>query len=228
MKLLSLETATPAGAVALLVDDTLVGEVLATTKREHTETLLPAALGLLAQAGLCLVDLDAVVVDIGPGLFTGLRVGVASARSLASAAGIGIETVSSTEVLAHDDQVASANRVLSCLDAARGEVFAEVFDAGHSVAGPVVLRPEQVAEWCSEHGGGIEALIGSALDRYAEHLGGIAEFTVLQAYPSPGVAAHLVAARGLRGGDPAEVVPNYLRDPDAVANFQVAPVGQRR
>ena len=87
MKLLALETATTAGAVALSVDGHLVGELVTTTHREHAETLLPGAAALLAEAGLSPAELDAVVVDLGPGLYTGLRVGVSTARSLAMAAG---------------------------------------------------------------------------------------------------------------------------------------------
>lgn len=228
MKLLSLETATPAGAAALVLDGVVAGEVLCTTSREHTETLLPAALELLAAADLSVGELDAVVVDLGPGLYTGLRVGVASARSLAMAAAIGLETVTSTEVLARDPKVAGVGRVLCCLDAARGEVFVELFVDAHSAAGPAVMKPEQVAGWCVEHGGVAEVMIGNATERHGPALEGVASRVVDQAYPSPAVAALMVEARGSSDADAAGAVPIYLRDPDAVANFQVAPLGKGR
>ena len=227
MKLLALETATTAGAVALRCEGITLGEVVTTTERLHTETLLPAALGLLKEAGLKLSDLDAIVVDRGPGLFTGLRVGVATARSLASATGASLEAVTSLEVLARDPKAEGAGRILCALDAARGEVFVQIFEGGRSLLGPAVVRPEAVEMW-SEAQGSLDLVIGGALERYGDVLGAVATERAAVSIPSPGVAAVIVEERGLRSADPTLVVPLYLRDPDAVANFTVAPVGRGR
>jgi tRNA threonylcarbamoyladenosine biosynthesis protein TsaB len=227
MKLLAFETATTAGAVALRSEGVTLGEVVTTTERLHTETLLPAALGLLKEADLDLSDLDAIVVDRGPGLFTGLRVGVATARSLASATGASLEAVTSLEVLARDPKADGAGRVLCALDAARGEVFVQIFKGGRSLLGPAVLRPEAVGPWC-EAEGPLDLVLGGAMDRYGEVLGTLAADIASLSIPSPAVAAAIVEERGLRHEDPTLVVPLYLRDPDAVANFTVAPVGRGR
>ena len=87
MKLLCIETATPAGAVAIVVDGTVLGERVVTNDRQHTETIIPATKELLGAAELTPGELDGIVIDVGPGLFTGLRVGIATARSLAFATG---------------------------------------------------------------------------------------------------------------------------------------------
>ena len=125
MRLLGLETATTAAVVALIDGDS-TRELVATTDRRHTETLLPAVSTVLAEAGL------AVVIDVGPGLFTGLRVGVSSARSLAAAAGIPLFSVTSLEVLAADPRTPEDGTVLSIVDARRGEVFVQCFTGPRS------------------------------------------------------------------------------------------------
>ena len=233
MKLLALETATAAGAVALVLDGTVAAEIVTTTTRQHTETLLPAAVKLLAGVGLVVGDLDAVVVDVGPGLFTGLRVGVATARSLALSAGIGLEAVTSLEVLAADPATEGASSVIALVDARRGEVFAQHFavtgDQRHPRGEPAVLRPDALGAWAVsvEPEAGRLVIVGDGAVRYAEAaqvLGG--EILSSVTIPSPGVAALLVERRGRRGPAPESVVPLYLRDPDAVANFTVAPAGR--
>ena len=233
VKLLALETATAAGAVALVLDGIVVAETITTTTRQHTETLLPAAVELLDGAGLAVGDLDAVVVDVGPGLFTGLRVGVATARSLALSAGIGLEVVTSLEVLAADPATDGASSVIALIDARRGEVFAQRFaatgDQRHPQGEPAVFRPEALDAWAAsaESEGSRLVVVGDGAARYAEAaeaLGG--EIVGSVTIPSPGVAAQLVERRGRRGPAPESVVPLYLRDPDAVANFTVAPAGR--
>ena len=81
---LALETATTAAAVAVLDDDVVLAEAVASVDRHHTESLLPCAAELLGSLGLGVGEVERIVVDVGPGLFTGLRVGLATARSLAA------------------------------------------------------------------------------------------------------------------------------------------------
>ena len=126
MKLLCIETATPAGAVAIVVDGTVLGERVVTNDRQHTETIIPATKELLGGAELTPGDLDGIVVDVGPGLFTGLRVGIATARSLAFATGTVLYPVSSLEVLANDPALASVEQIVSVVD--------ERAQAGHEEA----------------------------------------------------------------------------------------------
>lgn len=221
----ALETATTAAVVALVVDDQPVIEHVASTNRHHTESLLPALAGLLAAAGKGPHDIDHIVVDVGPGLFTGLRVGVATARSLAAALGRGVICVSSLELLAAAvDEEASCTAVV---DARRGEVFVQSFTLGSLRPVPstaaVVLAPEALAE---EIGAGRapSTLVGDGALRYSAVLDE-AGARVLESptIPSAALAATMAAAgRWDAPVAPAEVMPHYVRDPDAVANFQVA------
>jgi tRNA threonylcarbamoyladenosine biosynthesis protein TsaB len=226
MKLLCLETATSAAAVSLVDESGVHGEVIASTDRHHTESLLPAATVLLAEAGWSLGDLDAVVVDIGPGLFTGLRVGVTTARSLAMAAGLGLIAVTSLEVLADDPVVTGADRVVSIVDARRGELFVQTFTgpAGDRRAtdGPSIVTPEALLGLVGSLASAQPVVcVGDGALRHREALGGLGAVTLAEvAVPSPGVAGRLAMTRSLV--DPVSVIPLYLRDPDAVVNFTVA------
>ena len=100
MNLVAIETATETVAVAVRTTDGLAAELALTGRRRHVETLTPALEHLLAQVGLPASQISAVAVDLGPGLFTGLRVGIAAAKGLAQSLGIGVVGLSSLEILA--------------------------------------------------------------------------------------------------------------------------------
>ncbi len=140
VQLLAFDTATPATSVALLRAD---GEAL-TRRHEpapgerpgHVAELLPLALALLDEAGTTLAQLDRLAVGVGPGTFTGLRIGVATARALAQAHRLPLVGVSTLRALAAaaDDAAAGdgAPVVLAVLDARRGEAFAAAWAAGEA------------------------------------------------------------------------------------------------
>lgn len=172
MILLGMDTSTPATAVALRLAD---GETLEArddppqgARPGHTSQLLPLAAMLLGRAGVDWDALQGIAVGLGPGTFTGLRVGVASARALAQSLGVGLIGVSSLQALAlpalgaredlagEVDGAAGPPRVLAVLDARRGEAFLAAYESGGSngeEAGamrerlsPRALRPEQLGE----------------------------------------------------------------------------------
>lgn len=221
MILLAFETATTAAAVAVLRDGEVVGEVVASNDRHHTESLLPAAAQLLGSIGASPNEIDAVVVDVGPGLFTGLRVGVATARSLAVARGLPLVGLSSLEILASDSAIEDDELVTAVVDARRGEVFAQTFGlqggVRQAVDAPRVLSPADLA---AELANEPRTLVGDGAARHAEAFSSHRIVDVV--IPSPAVAGLMAVKRSLPGIDPTMVVPLYLRDPDAVANFTVA------
>ena len=220
---LALETATMAAAVAVLDDDEILAEVVASADRHHTESLLPAAAEVLGSLGISVSQIDRVVVDVGPGLFTGLRVGLATARSLSAARGIGLTGLTSLEILAADPSLAGAEQVTAVIDARRGEVFAQTFVLGGAlpvpVGAPSVLTPEALADRVA---GERAVLIGDGARRYAGVLAAASTTIAEVSIPSPGVAGRLAVAHRALPQDPVDVLPLYLRDPDAVANFSVA------
>ena len=220
MNILAIETVTMNCAVGVSVDGQQSLRIL-DTERHHTEALMPGIVDLLADHGLTLRDLDRVVVDQGPGQFTGMRVGLATAEALAQAVGAELVGVTSTEL--HAQQLwADGHRgvALVIIDARRHELFVEVFslgDEGVASTSPPQVRTARdlLIEWGTS---GAPAIITGD--------GVSAELTTLSAVPNFTVVPHDIPslAAALRLGETRSAGPVsalYLRDADAVANFTV-------
>ncbi|MDA8357058.1 MAG: tRNA (adenosine(37)-N6)-threonylcarbamoyltransferase complex dimerization subunit type 1 TsaB [Actinomycetota bacterium] len=145
MIVLAIESATELCGVAVADDDGARSTVWSTGRRHHGEALTPAIGHVLEQAELSLGDVDVVAVDVGPGLFTGLRVGVVTAKAVAQGLGIGVIGVSSLDVAARAGFDAGwSGPVVAVVDARRGEVFAKWFDSPADPVGEAVLRSHQL------------------------------------------------------------------------------------
>jgi tRNA threonylcarbamoyladenosine biosynthesis protein TsaB len=240
--LLALETATDLVGAALLRSDGGVAERSHVGGRAHAELLAPAIEEVCGLAGCRLEEVDALAVDLGPGLFTGLRVGVATAKALGQALGVGVLGVSSLDVLAAGAVEAAPDRrsarVVAVVDARRGEVFAAAYDFGSDGDGPdpaavrtdraVALPPDELVAWCDALAvDGPVLVVGDGAVRYLELLavrpGVDAGLAGSVTAPSPAVLARL-AARRLAGGAtpsaPGDVVPDYRRPADARINWE--------
>src|SRR5438105_6664804 len=126
MQVLALDTASPAPSVTLLAHGEAWEERL-TDDRRSSEELLPAISRCLAAARIALGDCERIAVCAGPGSFTGIRVGLATAWGLGRAAQIPVETVSTLEALAETCRGLGAERVAAALDAGRGQVVLGVY-----------------------------------------------------------------------------------------------------
>lgn len=122
MRLLALETSTLAGGVALLDDERVVGEYLLDVRVTHSERLMPAIDRLLRDAGWTVANLDGLAVAVGPGSFTGLRIGLSTAKGLAWARGIPAAPVPTLDALSASLPFC-ALPVCPVLDARKGEVY---------------------------------------------------------------------------------------------------------
>jgi tRNA threonylcarbamoyladenosine biosynthesis protein TsaB len=144
--LLAIESATLAASVALLRGDEVVAERVLPRDRPASEALLPAVLETLADAAVELAALDAFAVSIGPGSFTGLRVGVATLKGLAFGAAQPVVAVPTLAALALDAEGPAP--VAALLDARRGEVYAAIYPASPADRDvpAAVLRPEELAD----------------------------------------------------------------------------------
>jgi tRNA threonylcarbamoyladenosine biosynthesis protein TsaB len=144
---LGFDTATPDTVVGLAVDDAPPQELRhapAPGERPgHASQLLPLAGTLLAQAGLTFRDVDRIGVGVGPGTFTGLRIGVATARALAQSGRADLVAVSTLRALAHG--AGRAGPVLAVLDARRGEAFAAGYEKDEELIAPDAVKPEALA-----------------------------------------------------------------------------------
>lgn len=230
MLLLALDTSTEVTSVGLARveggDIVLLGGELVDAPRAALSRVLPMAASLLAGAGLSAQDLDAVVVGHGPGSFTGVRIGVASAKGLAHGLGVPLWAVGTLDAVAQgfsDDDVTLA--VVG--DAMRGEVYPVLFRCGGGRAERLtpdrVAKPDAAAREWAERGEPL-LLVGNGLKKYSDvFLTALGEnATVAEAHrhaPSPeGLISAWVAARdadALGDGDPGAVLPVYTRLSDA-------------
>lgn len=125
MLILGIESASDQCGCALANEDGVIAETRLALPRRHAEALAPQMRFVCEQAGVALADIEAVAVDHGPGLYTGLRAGLATAKAAAAALAIGVVPVGSLEALAYGAAAVArpGETVLSVLDARRGEVF---------------------------------------------------------------------------------------------------------
>lgn len=218
--MLAIETATTTCAIGLRLATGDEFEIVLDSERRHTETLMPGVADLLASVGVRASQLDRIVVDRGPGLYTGLRVGVATAIGLSMGANADVVSVTSLEVLAHDAHRGGVRgRLVAAVDGRRGELFVQTFALSETVTSvdePAVTTPGELAARLGASGE-VVSLVGDGVRRYEAELSTIAAATLMPEYATPSalVALELGAARLPE----ASVVPMYLRDADAVANF---------
>ena len=217
---LAIETATPRCALALGHEQAVLASWSVDGDRRHVETLAPAIAAACQGAGVRLGQLDALAVDIGPGLFTGMRVGIATAQGLALALGVPVHPVLSLDVLAHP--LRHDNRpVVAVVDARRGEVFHSQRAAGGPPSPAACSAPAELAAELATLGPCVA--VGDGAARYAD-LFEAAGAEVVAALPTAEAALELAmaaCAAGDPGLDAAEVHARYLRTPDATANFRV-------
>ena len=194
--------------------------------RRHAEALAPQIDFVRRQAGIELSEVAAVAVDVGPGLFTGLRVGIATAVSLAQALGVPMIPVPSLDLMAFPARWTS-KVIVPALDARRGELFTALF---RKVPGGVqrvrdanVCMPEELSaelEALDEPA----LLLGDGALRHAEAFAGLRGIEMAEqglANPSARALVQLAHARAMREEfvQPWELEPIYLRQPDAEINW---------
>lgn len=224
MIVLGFDTATPATAVGLIDEAGNVSE----RRHEpgegerpgHVAQLLGLAHELLSEAGLAFADVDRIAVGVGPGSFTGLRIGVSTARALAQAAEAELVGVSTLEALALEAQPQAPDDagVLAVVDARRGEVFAAGWRGGQRLLEPVALTPAALTGLLREAPWPWLAVGDGAL-RFRADLEGAGCLV-----PDDGSARHGVRGRAVcrlslrapQGTARDLIVPDYLRRPDAV------------
>lgn len=217
MNVLGLDSATDACSAALLCDGRIAARRLETMRRGHAEVLLPLVRDVMAEAGFGFDCLDLVATTVGPGGFTGIRIGLASARALALAAGTPIVGVTTLEAVARA-QPGHDMPLLVALDSKRADIYVQLFDSGGApLSAPDARLPETIAALLPA---GPIALAGSAAGAVAG--------TLADRKPSPcrldgptlpdaADVAQIGAARFAADPASADTPPRplYLRPPDA-------------
>ena len=225
MLILGIETATERVSVAIGGHEGVIGSFEITKGRRHAETLVPAIEFTCRQAGIELDEISVIAVDVGPGLFTGMRVGLASGKAIAQALRIPMIGITSLDLLAfpcrHADRV-----VVPVIDARKGEVFYAMYkqvpggiqQISDPQVGPI---DDLVADLMARNqdvlcvGDGARRYSEEILDGYHCEIGG-------DKYPSAGPLVQLAHAKALREDwvQAREIEPVYLRAPDALINWK--------
>jgi len=227
MIVLGIETATMQVGCAVGGAEGVFASFHASRGRRHAETLAPAIEFVCAQAHVELREVSVVAVDIGPGLYTGLRVGVATAKAIAMARHVPMIGLSSLDLLAYPVRY-SGRLIAAVVDARRGEVFSALYrhvpGGVQRITEPAVVAPEDLAsDLMARHE---ECLVvGDGAMRYAEVLGEASHVeigTTATAYPSARALVELAHPRSIREEfvQPWEIEPVYLRKADAEVNFE--------
>ncbi len=241
MLILSIETATQQVGVAVGTSDATLASFHESEDRRHAETLVPAIKDVCEQAQVSLADIDAVAVDVGPGLFTGLRVGLATAKAIAHACDVPMLGLTSLEVLAFSARDCDRN-ILATVDARREEIFYALYHRRSDIPGamacieePQVAKPDDVVKHLTDFQGAPSVqdvpsnrpsalvVVGDGAQRYHELFEAVPGFDLRPPlYPSSADLVELAHIHARQGGfmSPAEVVPQYLRAPDARINWE--------
>jgi tRNA threonylcarbamoyladenosine biosynthesis protein TsaB len=220
--MLAIDTATPRVAVAIGEDGRVLGSVYLSARRRHAEALVPAIAYLCEQTGVELRQLGAVAVGVGPGLFTGLRVGVTTAKIMGQALEVPVVGVSSLDLVAHPLRF-GGQMIAAVLDARRHEVFHARY---RPVSGGVQLVTEYrvgpavelVAEL--EAGGEDVVLAGDGVASNRAAFGALERAVDAgREFEAPSATALVEIADGRVGREefsaPWDVAPLYLRASDA-------------
>jgi tRNA threonylcarbamoyladenosine biosynthesis protein TsaB len=218
--ILVLDASTRVVAVAVARAEGNAREVLAeisASSRGASETLLPAVDAALDLAGEELAGVDRVLAGVGPGTFTGIRIAAATARSLALATGAGLSKNSTLAALAAPALAGGHRDVLAVLDAKRGQVFAQRFSDAGPATGILCERPDGLSA------ADASLVVGDGAVRYRDVLSDLGEI------PPDGSPLHRVTAAGhVLSADLApvgheELVPIYVREPDAEVRRDLNP-----
>lgn len=222
LNILAFDTVTEACSVALNLRGA-VTQRLEVAANGHSRRVLGMAQNLLRACGLNLRELDALAVDIGPGSFTGARIGIGVAQGLAYGAGLKVIPVNSLETLAEgvlrpgggESGRAAATTVLPAIDARMGQVYWALYgsDAPGAIIEPALGAPDQVAN----RGHANITGIGSGWDRHApallEALAGSVSGWRAGRHPEAAGVARIAAERGLPGAlSPLHLRATYLRN----------------
>jgi tRNA threonylcarbamoyladenosine biosynthesis protein TsaB len=218
MSVLGFDTSTAASSACVLRADGQAFELLPPPERlleppMHARELMPAIAEAMARAEVGFADLEAIAVGVGPGGFTGLRIGVVTARALGHACGVRLRPVGSPAALAAG---VGEDLALPLIDAKRGELFAALYDRGEELWAPFAADPEEVGRRVRD--AGLDPLAaGDGSVRFRQELEASGIRVAADESASHAVSALQVCrlAASMSGVEPEAARPHYLRAPDA-------------
>lgn len=226
MLILGIESSTAQVGCAIGGHEGVLASAHSAKGRRHAESLAPQIDFVRRQAGVELRDIAAVAVDVGPGLYTGLRVGISTATSIAYALGVPMIGVQSLDLVAFPLRT-SPRLIVAALDARRGELFHALYrqvpGGMQRLTAPAVGAPDELASDLVARDEQ-SLLVGDGALRYREVFDALVDAELSDqglAHPNAASLVQLAHARAMREEfvNPWEVQPVYLRRPDAEINW---------
>lgn len=220
MKILVIDTSGPVCGTAVMDEDKVYSEFTAQNRNTHSVNLMPMIEAVLHAAGAELKDLDAIAAVTGPGSFTGVRIGVATAKGLAH--GIGLPCIPVDALEALSASAGSFDGVICPIqDARAGQVYGAAFRAGERLAGDAPMKLEEYLDTVKSLGDRF-LFVGDGVpvhwDKIAETLGGHAFCAAVQlSYLRPSAAGSIALKKGTQT-DYMNLQATYLRPPNAQKN----------
>ena len=224
MRVVAIETATAASSVALVEGSGVVASARRVDRRGHVGFLVPALDFCFSQAGWAPADIDVVAVDVGPGLFSGIRAGLATAQAVAGAAGVPLIPVISLDAVALG-AATGHRRVWAVVDVRRGEVAVGPYrpvPGGVVRDGPTELVTAAKLRATLESDATEALVVGDWQALSPDTLLGIHGLkTGRPRYPAAAAVADIARGRADKGEvpHPDEVRPRYMREPDVTINW---------
>ena len=226
MLILGIETATQQVSVAIGGHEGVLGQFEVSRGRRHAETLAPAIEFLCRQADIQIAEFGAIAVDIGPGLFTGMRVGLAAGKAIAQALRVPMIGISSLDLLAFPLRYADRT-IAAVIDARKGELFYAFYlpvpGGIQRVTEPRVGTTDDLVADVLARGQNV-LCVGDGALRYRGEIESTVHCEFAEqflAHPSAAPLVQLAHARALREEwvNPRDIQPMYLRAPDAQINW---------
>jgi tRNA threonylcarbamoyladenosine biosynthesis protein TsaB len=216
--LLAIDSAGSACSVAVALGDTIVCSERIETRYGQAEVLIPMVDAAMTKAGLPPAALDAVVATVGPGSFTGIRVGLSAAHGIALATGARLVGVSSFETVAANlmwPDRSDLQFMLIALESRREDIYVQLFDRGRNPVGrPAAVMPARLGEAVKAVGTGPLLIAGDAAQRTASVFSRCVETLLLENSAPDAVGALRAGLRRSRSGAIDAPRPLYLRPPD--------------
>lgn len=230
MYVLGIESATPVAGVAVVHRGRVLADRMINNRKTHSGRLLPMVKAVIDEAGIEPADIGGIAVSSGPGSFTGLRIGMTTAKTLAQVWKVPVVGVSTLDALAHP-LTGLANLVCPVLNARKNEVYTAVYDgAGGTLAnltGPRALKPGDLASLLDQWPDRAITFMGDGVEEYREKLtellGDRAHFAQgAVTLPRGSSVADLGGIRLEKGEgvDPLSLLPDYVRLSEAEVKWQ--------
>ena len=222
MSLLAIETSGLSGGCALLSSGKVLGETILSTRKTHSRRLMSSILALMEETDTSWKDLEAVAVGLGPGSFTGLRIGLSTAKGLALSCSVPVFGIPTLDIMAENALLEDSRLICPVMDARRKQVYTALYEPGFpggpkKISNDCALAPSDLAKKVPEEreilflGDGLVSYKELIRESFKDRAYFAPEFLW---YPRPSLAGLLAERqreRGLKPSDPALLVPLYCR-----------------